>query len=72
MDIARWALKVDFPNRVDVDALKGQYLDDGWAMYDSMEATFKFDNNKSIKWDGNSRNNYDKYGYGRGTIIYRS
>lgn len=72
MDIARWALKVDFPNRVDVDAVKGQYLDDGWEMYDSMEATFKFDNNKSIKWDGNSRNGYDKYGYGRGTIIYGS
>ncbi|MCF8362922.1 MAG: Gfo/Idh/MocA family oxidoreductase [Prolixibacteraceae bacterium] len=72
IDIARWALQVNFPNHVEVDAIKGQYLDDGWEMYDTMEATFKFDGGKSIKWDGNSRNGYDKYGYGRGTIIYGS
>jgi len=72
MDIARWALEVDFPYHVDVDAVKGQFLDDGWDMYDTMEATFKFDGNKSIKWDGRSRNGYDTYGYDRGTIIYGS
>jgi predicted dehydrogenase len=72
MDVARWALQVGFPNHVDVDAVKGQYLDDGWEMYDTMEATFKFDDNKSIKWDGRSRNGYDTYGADRGTIIYGS
>ncbi len=72
IDVARWALQVDFPNHVEVDAMKGQFLDDGWEMYDTMEATFKFDDNKSIKWDGRSRNGYDTYGYDRGTIIYGS
>jgi predicted dehydrogenase len=72
MDVARWALQVDFPNRVDVDAAKGQFLDDGWDMYDTMEANFKFDDNKSIKWSGISRNGYDTYRGGRGTIIYGS
>ncbi|MDF1570359.1 MAG: Gfo/Idh/MocA family oxidoreductase [Bacteroidales bacterium] len=72
MDVARWALQVGFPNRVDVDATKGQFLDDGWEMYDTMEATYKFDDNKSIKWSGISRNGYDTYGTGRGTIIYGS
>ena len=72
IDIARWALQVDFPNHVDVDAVKGQFIDDGWEMYDTMEATFKFNDNKSIKWDGRSRNGYDTYGYDRGTIIYGS
>jgi len=72
MDIARWALQVDFPTHVEVDAAKGQFLDDGWEMYDTMEANFKFENNKSIKWDGKSRNGYDTYGYDRGTIIYGS
>lgn len=72
MDVARWALQVGFPNHVDVDAEKGQFLDDGWEMYDAMEATFKFDDNKTIKWDGRSRNGYDTYGYDRGTIIYGS
>ncbi|WP_430934639.1 Gfo/Idh/MocA family protein [Saccharicrinis sp. 156] len=72
MDIARWALQVEFPNRVEVNAMKGHFKDDGWEMYDSMEATFKFDNNKSIKWDGQSRNGFMTYGSGRGTIIYGS
>jgi predicted dehydrogenase len=72
MDIARWALQVGFPKHVETNALKAQFVDDGWEMYDSMEATFKFDDHKSIKWDGQSRNGYDTYGGGRGTIIYGS
>ncbi|MCF8358964.1 MAG: Gfo/Idh/MocA family oxidoreductase [Prolixibacteraceae bacterium] len=72
MDIARWALQVGFPNHVETNALKAQFIDDGWEMYDSMEATFKFEDHKSIKWDGQSRNGYDTYGGGRGTIIYGS
>lgn len=72
MDVARWALQVDFPLRVEVDATKGQFLDDGWEMYDTMDATFKFDDNKSIKWSGASRNGYDTFEGGRGTIIYGS
>lgn len=72
IDIARWALQVDIPHRVEVDAVKGHFLDDGWEMYDAMEATFKFEGNKSIKWDGRSRNGYDTYGSDRGTLIYGS
>lgn len=70
MDIARWALQVDFPQRVSVEADKRHYLNDGWEMYDSMEASFFFEKNKIIKWDGQSRNGYSTYGYDRGTIIY--
>jgi len=71
LDIARWALGVTYPEYVSVDAGKYHYKDDGWEMYDTMEATFKFAGNKTIKWDGNSRTGYHKYGnkYGRGTII---
>ena len=72
LDVARWALKVDFPNSVEVDAIKSAFIDDGWEMYDSMDATFKFDNGTTIKWDGKSRNGYSTYGGGRGTIIYGS
>lgn len=72
LDIARWALQVDFPKRVDVDAAKTSFLDDGWEMYDAMDATYKFDGDKTIKWDGKSRNGYNTYGAGRGTIIYGS
>lgn len=72
LDIARWALGVVYPERVEVDAGKYQFVDDGWEMYDTMEATFKFSGDRMIQWDGSSRNNYNKYGKGRGTLIYGS
>jgi len=69
-DVARWALQVNYPIRVDVDGQKRHFIDDGWEMYDSMDATFKYAGNKTIKWDGKSRNAHLTYGAGRGTIIY--
>ncbi len=72
LDVARWALQVDYPNRVDVEAEKRHFLDDGWEMYDTMEATYRFAGNKVIQWDGKSRNGYSTYGTGRGTIIFGS
>ena len=69
-DIARWALQVEFPEKVMVDAEKYHFIDDGWTMYDTMDATFKFPGGKTIKWDGKSRNNHKTYGGDRGTIIY--
>lgn len=70
LDIARWALQVEYPEHVHVDAEKRHFKDDGWEMYDSMDATFKFSGGKKISWDGKSRNGYNTYGSGRGTIIY--
>ncbi|WP_299666668.1 Gfo/Idh/MocA family oxidoreductase [uncultured Polaribacter sp.] len=72
LDIARWALDVKYPENVHVNSGKFHYKDDGWEMYDTMEATFRFAGNRTIQWDGRSRNGYDKYGAGRGTIIYGS
>ncbi|WP_114749488.1 Gfo/Idh/MocA family protein [Pleomorphovibrio marinus] len=73
LDVARWALQVDFPSKVIVDAGKYHWPDDGWTMYDTMHAIFNFGDNKSIHWDGKSRNGYNTYGpQGRGTIIYGS
>jgi predicted dehydrogenase len=69
LDIARWALQVEYPDKVYVDANKNHFVDDGWDMYDTMEATYKF-GNKTILWDGKSRNAYNTYGSDRGTIIY--
>ena len=69
-DVARWALQVDYPTRVDVEAEKRHFLDDGWEMYDDMEVSFRFAGDKIIQWDGKSRNGYSTYGGGRGTIIY--
>lgn len=70
LDIARWALQVDYPMEVNVESAKRHFIDDGWTMYDTMDAEFKFKNGSVIQWDGKSRNNYSTYGSGRGTIIY--
>ncbi|GAA5520316.1 Gfo/Idh/MocA family oxidoreductase [Aliifodinibius salicampi] len=70
VDVARWALQVDYPEQVDVDAAKQHFQDDGWTMYDTMYATFRYADDKTINWDGKSRNSLQTYGAGRGTIIY--
>ncbi|SMD45172.1 Predicted dehydrogenase [Aquiflexum balticum DSM 16537] len=70
LDVARWALQVEYPKHVHVDAGKYHFVNDGWTMYDTMLATFKFDGEKTIQWDGKSRNGHNTYGMDRGTIIY--
>ncbi len=72
LDIARWALQVKYPEYVDVEAAKRHFKNDGWVMYDTMDATFRFTGDKIIKWDGKSREGYNTYGSDRGTIIYGS
>ena len=71
-DVARWALGVDLPTRVDVEAGKEHFKNDGWEMYDTMLATLKFSGDKMIQWDGKSRDGYQMYGYDRGTVIFGS
>ena len=56
---------IDALKSVSIDGGKHHFIDDGWEMYDTMEAKFKFGNNKTNVWDGKSRNNYDTYGGGR-------
>jgi len=70
LDVARWALQVEFPKHVNVDAGKYHFVDDGWTMYDTMYASFQFEGDKTIVWDGKSRNSYNTYGADRGTIIF--
>jgi hypothetical protein len=70
LDICRWALQLNFPKRVVTNAAKEHFRDDGWQMYDTMDASFIFENGKTIKWDGKSRTNYKTYGSDRGSIIY--
>lgn len=73
LDVARWALKVNLPTRVDVEAGKRHFFHDGWEMYDTMNATLRFSGDKVINWDGRSRSGQDTYGLGdRGTIIFGS
>jgi predicted dehydrogenase len=70
LDVARWALQVRYPERVAAHALKRHWPDDGWEMYDTMDADFHFACGKTIRWDGRSRNSFRTFGSDRGTIIY--
>ncbi|MDH5399320.1 MAG: Gfo/Idh/MocA family oxidoreductase [Cyclobacteriaceae bacterium] len=72
LDVARWALQVDYPQHVIVSGGKRHFKEDGWEMYDTIEATMTFPGNKVIQWDGKSRNGHKTYSSGRGTIIYGS
>ena len=72
IDVARWALDVNYPSKVTAQSGKYHYVDDGWTMYDTMEAIYYYPDNRIIKWEGQSRNGYDTFGGGRGTIIYGS
>ena len=72
LDIARWALQVEYPEYMEVKADKRYFINDGWTMYDTMDATFKFAKNKIIKCDSQSRNGYKTYGTDRGVIVYGS
>lgn len=70
LDIARWALQADYPEKVSVEAFKNHFPDDGWEMYDTMYATYYFPDDLVINWDGKSRNGFNTYDGGRGTVIY--
>jgi predicted dehydrogenase len=72
LDICRWALQVEHPSQVFVDAGKHHFLNDGWGVYDTMDATFQYEGGKTIQWDGKSRTNFKTYGTDRGSIIYGS
>ena len=71
-DLARWAMQLDFPERIDAVASKNHFIDDGWTVYDTMSTTIRFANNKVIKGDCKSRNGYKTYGAANGVVVFGS
>jgi predicted dehydrogenase len=69
LDVARWALGVDYPTRV--TSVGGRYhFADDWEFTDTQEACFEFDGQRSIVWQGLSCNAFPTEKRGRGTIVY--
>ena len=69
IDICRWALGVDYPNRV--TSAGGRYgYDDDWEFYDTQVVSFEFKDDKVITWDGRSCNGRVVEGRGRGASIH--
>ncbi len=67
VDVCRWALGVDYPNRVAASGGRYAYKDD-WEFYDTMIASFEYDG-KMIAWEGMCCQGMRYFNRGRGSII---
>lgn len=68
LDIARWIIGAQNPEKVSARASRRFYTDDAWQMYDTMHAEFIYPGGVSIVWEGHSCNNVPQYGRGRGAL----
>jgi predicted dehydrogenase len=68
VDICRWALKVDYPNRVTASGGRYAYKDD-WEFYDTLNTSFEYDG-KLIEWEGRCCNDMPIYNRERGLAVY--
>lgn len=67
VDVCRWALGVDYPNRV--TAIGGRYAyKDDWQFYDTLTTSFDY-GDKMIAWESTSSNGMRYFNRGRGSLI---
>ena len=67
IDVARWALGVDYPHSVTSTAGRYQFKDD-WQFYDTMMTSFAY-NDAMISWEGKCCNGMKYYGRDRGVAV---
>jgi predicted dehydrogenase len=67
VDVCRWALGVDYPNRVTSSGGRYQFKDD-WQFYDTLVTSFEYPD-KLLSWEGKSCNNMKFYDRERGSTI---
>ena len=67
VDVCRWALGVDYPNRITSTGGRYAYTDD-WQFYDTLLTSFEYDD-KLISWEGTCCNGMRYFNRGRGSII---
>jgi predicted dehydrogenase len=67
VDVCRWALGVDFPNRITANGGRYQFKDD-WQFYDTLLTSFAYDD-KLIDWEGKCCQGMKFYGRDRGSCI---
>lgn len=68
-DVCRWALGVDYPERVTSSGGRYRY-DDDWEFWDTQLIGLEYPDRKLISWEGHSCNRKPQFGMGRGSIIY--
>jgi predicted dehydrogenase len=67
VDVCRWALGVDYPQRITANGGRYQFKDD-WQFYDTLVTNFTYDD-KLICWDGRCCNGMKIYNRDRGSTI---
>ena len=67
VDVCRWALDVDYPQRVTATAGRYAFKDD-WQFYDTMVTSFDY-GDKMLSWEGKSCQGMKLYGRDRGAAI---
>src|SRR5678815_159518 len=67
VDVCRWALGVDYPQRVTASGGRYHFKDD-WQFYDTLVTSFEYED-KIISWEGNSCQGMKYYGRDRGSTI---
>ena len=69
VDVARWGLGVEFPNRI--SSLGGRYsFKDDWETPDTQTISIEFPDNKMIFWECRCCNDFRVEGSDRGVIFY--
>jgi predicted dehydrogenase len=68
IDVARWALDVDYPSRITASGGRYAYQDD-WQFYDTLNTSYEYDG-KVIAWECTCCNDMRRFnGRSRGTIV---
>lgn len=67
VDVCRWALGVDYPNRLTSSGGRYQFHDD-WQFYDTLVTSFEYED-QMISWEGKSCQGMKFYGRDRGSTI---
>jgi predicted dehydrogenase len=67
VDVCRWALGVDYPERITSSGGRYQFKDD-WEFYDTLVTSFEYPD-KTLSWDGKSCQGMKYYGRDRGSTI---
>jgi predicted dehydrogenase len=69
IDVARWGMGVNFPNRVVASGGRYHYNDD-WEFPDTMVVNFEFEDGRLLTWESRSCNPYLIENDGRGNIFH--
>ena len=69
VDVCRWALGVDYPDKVSAMGGRFHFMDDDWEFYDTQVVNYQYGDDKLITWEGKSCNGMKEYNMGRGALI---